>query len=146
MTVDVKHRGCDRKYTFYVPELLRPHVSVGKTVLCDTKHGYVSGIICDVHKQTFNNIKGHKNIVAVRSVVRLNRIVIPELFIAHPVKEEKVIKQMKSFNKNNRFNTRVEGKQLSNGRVLLTDGYSTYRAAQRLNCQELLVWVKGRQL
>lgn len=144
MTVDVKHRGCDRKYTFYVPELLRPYVSVGKMVLCDTKHGRASGTICDVHKQTFNNIEERKNIVAVRSVVQLDRIVIPELFIAHPVKEEKIVKQTKAFNKNNRFNTRIEGKQLSNGHVLLTDGYSAYRAAQRLHCQELLVWVKGR--
>lgn len=144
MTVDVKHRGCNRKYTFYVPELLESYVSVGKTVLCDTKHGCALGTICDVHKQTFNNIGECKNIVAVRSVVQLDRIVIPELFIVHPVKEEKIVKQMKAFNKNNRFNTRIEGKKLSNGRVLLTDGYSAYRATQRLRCQELLVWVKGR--
>lgn len=144
MTVDVKHRGCDRKYTFSVPELLRPYVSVGKTVLCDTKHGRASGTICDVYKQTFNNIEERKNILAVRSAVQLDRIVIPELFIVHPVKEEKIVKQVKSFNKNNRFNTRVEGKCLQDGRVLLADGYSAYRAARRLDCEELLVWVKGR--
>ena len=144
MTVDVKHRGCDRKYTFYVPKLLRPYVFVGKKVLCDTRHGCISGTICDVHKQTFNNIGEHKNIVAVRSAVQLDRIVIPKLFVEHPVKEKKIVKQMKAFNKNNRFNTRIEGKQLSNGHVLLTDGYSAYRAARRLYCQELLVWVKGR--
>lgn len=144
MTVDVKHRGCNRKYTFYVPESLVPYVSVGKMVLCDTRHGRVSGKVCDVHKQTFNNIEGYKNIVAVRSAVPLDRIVIPELFITHPVKEKKIVKQMRAFNKNTRFNTRIEGKHLSNGHVLLTDGYSAYRAAQRLYCQELLIWVKGR--
>ena len=133
----VQHLGNKKTYTFAVPDKFVKYARKGATLFCDTRRGIspgvaVTGVISGDGAKDIAKRNGAtfplREIVGVRSLIPMSKIVIHERMSKSITSGDKIKKRMDELKKYGAFNTTVTFKDGKLG-----DGYTAYLVAKMLD-------------